>query len=399
LITHYPRAKEFMAMTNNPIFQSFYLGGFECSTPRLRSGRRLDLIDATQHDRYASSDYARLREVGISTARDGLRWHLIERSPGRYDFSSVLPLVRAARDAGVQVIWDMCHYGWPDDLDIFQPEFVTRLAGLSRAFTGLLASESDQIPFIVPINEISFFSWISGDEGIFYPYGRGRGDELKMQLVRATIACIEAAWEVDPRTRIVLVDPMINVVARPERPSDDQAAEGYRLAQYSAWEMICGRICPQLGGREEYLDIIGLNYYLHNQWFYPDREMIPLSHPLYRPLRELLKEVYERYNRPVFIAETGVEDDLRPSWLRYISREVRAGLRAGVPIEGICLYPIINYPGWEDERHCHTGLWGYADENGMREICQPLAHELQHQTRLIKEFHQTGEMEMLQETE
>jgi hypothetical protein len=347
------------------------------------------MIAATEHDRHAWADYARLRGVGISTARDGLRWHLIEQTPGRYDFSSVLPLVRAAREAGVQVIWDVCHYGWPDDLDIFKPEFVTRLARLARAFTRLLASETDEIPFIAPINEISFFSWISGDEGIFYPYGCGRGNELKMQLVRAAITSIEAVWDVDPRARIVQIDPLINVIARPERPWDDEAAEDNRLAQYSAWDMICGRACPELGSDEKYLDILGLNYYLHNQWFFPDREMIPFPHPLYRPLRELLSEAYQRYGRPMFIAETGIEDDLRPAWLRYIGREVCASLRAGVPIEGVCLYPIVNHPGWEDERHCHNGLWDYADETGEREICQPLARELRRQIRLLEEFRQT----------
>jgi hypothetical protein len=384
---------ENMERTKNSIFQSFYSGGFECSTQRLRSGRRLDMIAATGHDKHARADYARLRAVGMRTARDGLRWHLIEQIPGQYDFSSVLPLVRAARESGVQVIWDVCHYGWPDDLDVFEPEFVSRLAGLARAFTGLLANETDEVPFISPINEISFFSWAGGDEGVFYPYARGRGDELKMQLVRAAIACIEAVWDVDPRARIVHIDPVVNVVARPERPWDEARADGYRLAQYSAWDMICGLDCPHLGGDQRYLDIIGLNYYLHNQWFYPDRQMIPFSHPLYRPLRELLREVSERYGCPMFIAETGIEDDLRPAWLRYIGREVRAGLSAGVPIEGVCLYPIVNHPGWEDERHCYNGLWDYADETGEREICQPLSMELRRQMRLLERFRQTDDIE------
>src|SRR2546423_14032196 len=98
------------------------MGGFECSTHRARSGERLDLIATTGHDKYAVADYGRLREQGIRAARDGVRWHLIEKREGRYDFSSVLPMVRAARDAGVQVVWDLCHYGWPDDVDIFSTQ-------------------------------------------------------------------------------------------------------------------------------------------------------------------------------------------------------------------------------------------------------------------------------------
>jgi hypothetical protein len=57
-----------------------------------------------------------------------------------------------------------------------------------------------------------------------------------------------------------------------------------------------------------------------------------------------------------------------------------------VPIEGICLYPIVNHPGWDDDRHCHNGLWDYADDQGNREIYEPLARELDIQQHLIEEL-------------
>ena len=105
------------------------MGGFECSTHRIRIGRRLDVVASSQHERFAFQDYQRLQAVGMTTARDGFRWHLIETSPGQYDFSSVLRVIRAARENGVQVVWDLMHYGWPDGLDILSPEFVIRFAG------------------------------------------------------------------------------------------------------------------------------------------------------------------------------------------------------------------------------------------------------------------------------
>ncbi len=358
------------------LFRSFFLGGFECSTHRNRTGRRLDLIAATHHDRFANADYDRLRATGIHSARDGVRWHLIERQPCQYDFSSLLPLVEAARDSGVQVIWDLFHYGWPDDLDIFAPEFIDRLSRLAGAVAKLLREETDEIPMIAPVNEISFFAWAAGDVGVFYPFANGRGHELKRQMVRASIAAIEAIWDVTPQARIVHTDPLINVIARTENPHDQDAAESYCRSQHEALDMLSGRLEPGLGGSEKYLDIIGVNYYLHNQWFFPDREMVPFGSPLYRPLRELLRDVYDRYRRPLFIAETGTEDDLRPAWLRYVSEEAHAALHAGVPLEGICLYPILNHPGWEDDRHCYNGLWDYADAMGQREACEALFEEL-----------------------
>jgi hypothetical protein len=47
-------------MHHPSLFKSFFLGGFECSNHRRSDGRRLDLIAATGHDRWAAHDYAEL---------------------------------------------------------------------------------------------------------------------------------------------------------------------------------------------------------------------------------------------------------------------------------------------------------------------------------------------------
>ena len=51
-------------------------------------------------------------------------------------------------------------------------------------------------------------------------------------------------------------------------------------------------------------------------------------------------------------------------------------MRAGCELHGLTLYPILNHPGWVDDRHCHNGLWDYADERGERETCDALAAEI-----------------------
>ena len=165
------------------------------------------------------------------------------------------------------------------------------------------------------------------------------------------------------------------------RPEEFATAEYYRLLMFQAWDMLAGRQRPDLGGSEKYLDIIGVNYYPNNQWlwgetsFHPER-WLEVGDPQYRPFSDLLCEVYDRYRRPIFVAETGAESDARAGWLRYVGNEVRVALKLGVPIEGICLYPIVDFPGWGDDRHCETGLWGYADPAGQRKLYLPLAQEL-----------------------
>jgi hypothetical protein len=90
----------------------------------------------------------------------------------------------------------------------------------------------------------------------------------------------------------------------------------------------------------------------------------------------MLREVQERYQRPLLVAETGAEGRLRRGWLKYVCEETQAAIQTGTPVEGICLYPIVNHPGWLDDRHCDNGLWDYPDEKGNRKIYEPLAAEL-----------------------
>lgn len=354
------------------LFNSYLMGGFECSTHRRFDGKRLDLIEATRHDLFAEKDYERLLNLGMRTARDGVRWHLIEKEPFQYDFSSLEQQVKAVRKTGIQIIWDLFHYGYPDDLDIFSPHFIERFARFCAATAGFLSAETKQTLFVCPVNEISFFSWAAGEVGIFYPFGKNRGDDLKRQMVKTSIAAIDAVRAAVPDVRFVQTDPAIHVTT-PKKASESQklAAENYRLSQFHAFDMLCGRREPELGGGEKYLDIIGLNYYFHNQWYFPSRRKISRGHPKYRPFHEILLEYSDRYEREMFIAETGIEDDLRPDWLRYVLQESQK-----TTVEGICWYPIVNHPGWVDNRHCHNGLWDYADKKGNRKIHQPLADKL-----------------------
>ncbi|WP_374945009.1 glycosyltransferase [Sphingomonas sp.] len=356
------------------LFRSFLQGGFESSSHRRAHDKaRLDMIAASHHDVHAGHDYRELTRHGILTVRDGLRWHLIEQTPGRYDWSSLERQLTGAKAAGTEVIWDLLHYGWPDDIDIWTPAFVERFARFAAAAARHIGpAPAGERRFYAPVNEVSFFAWGGGDAAYLNPFARGRGYELKVQLARASIAAMEAILRVDPHARFVHADPVINVVTDPHRPWEAAHAEGHRLAQYQAWDMIAGRSWPQIGGRPGLLDVVGVNFYHNNQWLHGGPPL-RFDDPLARPFRAILAEVYARYGRPIFVAETGIEGDGRADWLAMILREVDAAIALGVPVEGVCLYPILDHPGWDDGRYCPNGLLACSPAADKRVAHPPLA--------------------------
>lgn len=363
-------------------FQSFFMAGFESSTHRRRDGVRLDLIASTEHDVRAAEDYALMAAHGMTTVRDAARWHLIERRRGDYDFSSLLPQVRAARAQGTQVIWDLFHYGMPNGVDIWAPRFIDRFTDFARAVATLIREETDDVPFYVPINEISFFAWGAGDVAALNPFARGRGGELKAILVKATIAAIEAIRDVEPSARFAAAEPLINILPQSQSAAHIRGAAAYFDAQFQAVEMLTGKLMPELGGGPQYLDLVGLNCYYNNQWIDHGRTVYLGDH-LNKPLRELLAIAHARVERPLFIAETGTEGNFRGPWLHYIGDEVAAAMAAGIQVDGICLYPVLSHLGWDDDRRAPNGMFEAFGGGEPRTPYKPLADELARQQALF----------------
>ena len=81
---------------------------------------------------------------------------------------------------------------------------------------------------------------------------------MKRQLVRASIVAIGAMRDVNPRLHFCHIDPVINVL--PKRPGLAREASTYHLSQFEACDMILGRREPDLGGQENFVDLIGVSF-------------------------------------------------------------------------------------------------------------------------------------------
>ena len=70
----------------------------------------------------------------------------------------------------------------------------------------------------------------------------------------------------------------------------------------------------------------------------------------------MLVELSDRYHRPIIVSETGAEAGSDIGCLGYMHAEVRQAQRQGAQILGLCIYPVMDYVGWDDQRHCPCGL-------------------------------------------
>jgi hypothetical protein len=335
------------------MFRSFFFAGFEGTTGYNRDRQWIDQIAATQHDQQADADYRRLREAGLFAARECVRWPLVDQGC-RYDFRSVEAFVNASVHHQIDVIWDLFHYGYPKDLDPFSDAFVERFAAYCAACAQFLDKRTPGPLYLTPVNEPSFLAWAAGDAGRFAPHRRDCARDLKIALIRAALAGIKAIRATVPRACIINVDPLCHVVPAVDRPDLVAEAADFNFnAVFEGWDMLCGRLYPELGGSREHLGVIGINYYWTNQWEM-GREEYPISagDPRRVPLSTLLCRVHERYGGEILITETSHVGAERPEWLRCIANEAQIAIDAGVPLRGVCLYPVLGMPEWHD-----PGVW------------------------------------------
>lgn len=372
------------------MFRSFFFAGFECAIGYNAHGEWIDQIAATHHDRHADEDYRRLSEVGIYAAREAIRWPVADLGGGRYDFSSVQPFLDASCRYGIDVIWDLFHYGYPAGIDVFGPDFPKRFADYCHAAASHIASSGGTCIF-TPVNEPSFLAWAGGEVGRFAPHCHGRAMDLKIALVRAAIQGINAIRAAVPAARIVNVDPLCHVAAPRETPEMQAAAHWFNHSVvFESWDMLAGKLMPELGGSRSHLDIVGINYYWTNQWEL-GRDEHPLAHedPRRVPLRDLVRQVWQRYGGDLLITETAHVDDMRPIWMHYVADEAEALLEDGVPLRGVCLYPILGMPEWHAQNQWTAmGLWDLVHDKAAlrRDLCMPMLEALRHAQRLDDKF-------------
>lgn len=368
-----PPAVATTTLNSTDPLNSFWMGGFEGADHVNGRGIALDMCGSTGHAERIEADHALAAAMGLRTVRESIGWRLAEPSPGSFDVERTLRIARSAHAHGLQVVWTFMHYGTPADVSLLDDEIVGRFVRFAVAIAEVVGPWSAQPPVYNLINEIGFLAWAACATNMVSPY-RGEDDTspehrghvgygIKRRLVQATIEAMQRIRRSDPRARFLHIEPVIHVTAPRGRPELEPLAATLSGYQWQVWDMLCGRLSPELGGTPEMLDLLGVNHYHDSQWEAETGARLHWSqrHPQRRPLSLLLQDVWQRYGRPLLLSETSHVGEGRATWLHEVAAEVERARLAGVPLQGICLYPLIDRPSWDDASHWHhSGLWDVA---------------------------------------
>jgi len=349
-----------------------WIGGLEGADHVNGSGIGLSMAQDSGHLSRLDGDYRRLRRLGFFAVRESLGWRTCE-SAGKFDFTSLHARMQAAERHGLEIRWTLMHYGVPADVDLLDQDetvFINRFARFCEEAAQALEAYIPASPRIVtPINELSFLSWGATHTGLFHPHNGTRpGDagRLKTRLIRAALAGCRAYRGIDPTARMMWVEPLIHVSAPHDNPSLRAEALIQRESQFEVLDALTGQDRAWLGGGPEYVDLIGVNYYHSNQWEAGSDRTLDWHHadPMRLPLSRLLGNVHRRYRLPMTISETSHLGEGRAAWLRDVAAQVRLAQVGGADIEGICIYPVMDRPDWEDPAVWHqSGLWEISPQS------------------------------------
>jgi beta-glucosidase/6-phospho-beta-glucosidase/beta-galactosidase len=323
---------------------------------------RTDLLEVTRHAELWRADLDELLAAGVQHLRYPLRWQQIEPEPGRFDWSETDRVLEHLREAGAVPIVDLVHHtSYPDWLrDGFRDrDFAPALVRFAEA----VAVRYPWLPAYTLFNEPFATLYLAGHEGLWPPYDRGMSGLVRLagSVLPAINQAAECWAELLPVARHVWVDTA-------EHHAGSQAYQDYvELAndrRHIFLDLMLGQnLDPDRPFLREFLraggepllelaprrvDVVGLDYYCHSEWYYDEAgARAPSPHPV--GFATVAQQYSDRYDLPMMLTETNLrgQPSDRISWLRYMVEQYDLALERGVPLHGFCWFPQVDSCDWD----------------------------------------------------
>jgi beta-glucosidase/6-phospho-beta-glucosidase/beta-galactosidase len=335
-----------------------FIGAFE-STYQPEHDR--DVIETTQHDVRWRDDLRLMAASGVERLRYPIRWHRVERDPGVFDWRQTDEVLGAMCDLGLDPIVDLLHHTsyprWLGDLSSrrLQPAFMRFVEQVAMRYPWLRAYTVCNEPLTTLL--------LCGMLGVWPPHGDSLKSfvDLASNVVPAVNGASRALGELLPEAehfhvevcerhtwtaagertaasandrRFLFIDLLIGRTIEPHRPFVEE------VVRAGGEDLLCST-----PGR---LDVLGLDYYAHNQWHWHGDGQGTNVAPSPEPLSELLIEYADRYRVPIALGETNIRGFAadRATWMKYTLEQCERTRDRGVDVRGYCWFPFVDSADW-----------------------------------------------------
>lgn len=351
-----------------PLFDQFVWGaGIECSfLPHLK----VDQFEWTQHNRFWKEDLRLAKmQLGISHLRYAFPWHLLEPSPGKFDWDLADERLAEFENLGIEPMLDIMHFGTPLWLKqaVGDPQFPEALERFTEA---MVSRYRGQVRTWCPFNEPLVSALFSGDFGFWPPHSRKWRGYMPVlsRIVQGVNRGIAAIRRAMPEATVLLCDAAEHYKTRV--PQLQTEAQRRNLRRFVVMDLLTGRVDAHhplyswlysYGMSELDLDwfkanprtpdVLGLDYYPHSDW------QLHLTGGAVRQRRAespvgiygIANAYWQRYGIPLMLTETSIDGQPinREIWLEQNLDQIKRLREEGIPMLGLIWWPMLDQIDWD----------------------------------------------------
>lgn len=357
-------------------------GGVECSIVRVKNGVRNQLIETGHYARIEDLDL--IAGLGINTLRYPTLWELVESVEGHDDWGWLDLRLSRLKQLGISPVAELLHHGsGPAWTHILAPDFPDRLA----AFAHRLARRYPWIRHFTPVAEPLTTARMSGLYGVWYPHASEEAMCFRLLVAqcRAIAKSMVAIRVVIPEARLVQTEDFGRTFAVPKL---QYQADYENDRRWLSMDLLCGQVdnghpfyarllasgidpvhLLELTAEPCRPDLMGVDYYLTSDRFLDQRTeryqgetvggngidaYVDIAAVRSEPtdmqvgLLPRLQEVWERYRRPVVVAElhNGCTREEQLRWFMegwQVAQNCRA---SGVDVRGVTAWSLFGSVDW-----------------------------------------------------
>jgi beta-glucosidase len=333
---------------------------------------------AVDHYQRYEEDFQILKELNMNAYRFSIAWSRIEPERGKWDEKAIAhyrTYIRKLKSMGIEPFMTLWHFTMPQwfaDMGAFEYEenikyFERYVAKVAEEFGG-------EVRFISPLNEPNTYVMLSYILGWWPPQKHNLF--LARRVYRNLMTAHKTAYGIlkkaDHQLQVGSTYSFSNDISRlPYVPG--------RLAQLIS-TYISNWWFP--GNVMDTTDFIGLNYYFTNyygwygRWVNPKEPKNDLGWYMEpRGIAPVLKSVYKRYKKPIYITENGLadrHDTYRKWWIEETIAAMEDAIRSGVDLRGYLHWSLLDNFEWAFGWLAQFGLV-HVDRATMKRTVRPSA--------------------------